>query len=92
MKIGIFDPDVIAYAVKHEFGDRSFMRSAMDQNQQKIGDYIVSQFDMVLAKRVTQEQARKNIAQFIVGLIRDYIKKQGLVDTGRLLNSVEVRA
>jgi len=91
--VGIFDPEVVEYALKLEFGDKgtSFMRSAYDSQSSAIGDYIVEQYDKVLSKKLSIEKARKNVGDYIVTLIKDMIIKKGLIKTGSMLNSVEAK-
>lgn len=92
MKIGIFDPDVVDYAVKLEFGKHPFIRPAIDANIRAIGDYVEAQFNKVLAGVMKEDQARDAIGRFVVKIIRDYITAKGLVDTGRMRDSVDVSA
>jgi len=93
MLIGIFDPEVVEYAVKHEFGalGRDFFRVAIDSNLKNITAKVEEEYRGVIMQKQTPDQAQKKVGEYIVSLIRQMIQDKGLVDTGRLLNSVEVR-
>jgi hypothetical protein len=91
VKVGVFDPEVVEYAVKLEFGDqgRDFLRIAYDQNSRDIGDYVVNQLNKALMKKITLTKAKQNIGEYVVKLIKDIIISKDIIVTGRLLNSVE---
>lgn len=91
--IGIFDPEVVKYAVLLEFGDdgRDFMRVAIDTNLRKISTKVEEEFKGVLFHKKDINIARKNIGDYVVDLIKEMIETKGLVKTGAMLNAVETR-
>lgn len=98
MNIGIFDPNIVEYAVKLEFGSggRDFLRVAYDENQTEIADFIEKQYRtivdlMIRKKKYNLNEARKNVGNFIVNIIKNKIKQKGIIQTGAMLNSVEYK-
>jgi len=93
VEVGIFDSKVLEYAVKLEFGNKGndFLRLAYDTHQIQIGDYIADQYDRVFLKKATVKEVKSSIVEYVVQVVRNVILKKGLVNTGRMLNSVEGR-
>ena len=98
IEVGIFDQSVVDYAVFLEFGDKGndFLRSAYDEHQFEISDYVEKQYrtivDLMLRKKPYNiKKFRENIGKFIVKIIKNKIKSKGLVDSGKMLESVEYR-
>lgn len=91
--VGIFDPEVVKYAVLLEFGDdgRDFLRVAYDSHLPAITEKVEEQYTLVLMKKQKINNARKTIGEFVVKLIKTEIEAKGLIKTGRMLNSVEYK-
>jgi hypothetical protein len=93
LEVGIFDGEVIDYAVKLEFGNKGndFLRTTYDTHQMQIGDYVADQFDLVFQKKIAIAQAKKQIIAYVVNLVKQTIVAKDLIQTGRMLNSVRGR-
>lgn len=91
--VGIFDPEIIVYAVVHEYGEkgRDFMRVAIDSNISQLGDFVEKQYHDVLFKKLDINVARNNIGKFVVGLIKEMILAKGLIKTGNMYRSVDFK-
>ena len=97
--VGIFDESVIKYAVKLEYGDsgRDFLRMAYDSHLPEITDFVEREYakviDSMINKRTnyTVKNARRSIGEFVVKLIKDKIVEKNIIQTGRMLKSIEAK-
>jgi hypothetical protein len=97
--MGIFDESVVKYAVIHEFGDKGndFLRVAYDTHLDDILKCTEQEYGKVMdgmldkKKKYDIKIARTNIGAYVVKLIKDKIIEKGLIDTGKMLNSIEVK-
>jgi len=97
--VGIFDEEVIKYAVKLEYGDagRDFLRTAYDSHLPEITEFVEREYckvlDSMMDKRTnyTVKNARRSIGEFVVKLIKDKIIEKNIIQTGRMLKSIEAK-
>lgn len=90
IKLGITDSEVAKYAAKYEFGDRTFIRNTLDANANKIADYITERLRDLMDKKLTNSAYMEAIGDFIVDILKKAVEEKGLVDTGRLRDSIKV--
>jgi len=88
--IGITEDDVARYAAVHEIGDRAFIRPTIDANMDRIADYATERARDLIDYKITPTAYFEAVGLFIADLIKESIKEKGLVDTGKMLNSVGV--
>lgn len=71
---------IAEYAAQNEFGtntipQRSFMRTAFDENIDRIDDFVEQQLGLVVDRRQTPARAFGMIGQFVQGLVQIKIRK-----------------
>lgn len=73
------DLTVLEVAIFNEFGlgvpERSFLRAYVDENEKKIKEYIKKFSEMIVAGKITKEQALEQLGLKIVGEIQQRISK-----------------
>jgi len=81
--IGLFGnqgSDLVYYATVNEFGEgrvpeRSFLRSAIDENKEKIRKFVTIEFAKVVKREQTMIKFTKRLGVFGVALVQAKIKK-----------------
>jgi hypothetical protein len=72
--------NIAQYAAQNEFGtreipERSFMRTAFDENIQLISSFLTKEIGLVIDQKKTLDQALKLTGQLITGLIQKKIRQ-----------------
>lgn len=88
-RVGIFQPKVARYALIQE-ARRPFLRPAVDEPSEPQDRAAAELRDEIAAGRDPRPGA-KALAETHAVIVRKNIQRQGLIDTGALFDSIEVR-
>lgn len=89
LRVGVFDPEIARYGVIHEMRTR-FMRDTFDQRQGVVDQQLDRMHEAVVSGGDVAA-AQLEIAEGYAQAYREAIGDEGLVDTGALRGSIEVR-